>query len=101
MKCKQRSPKGEPSGETCPSCGFISGVSDDVHGFSYDQWREQWVAGGMAWTLADVDRPQGWNPVHDLKALFSRKHPVIPKAHLQKASELRVRLASGQDTSTS
>lgn len=42
-----RSASGGASYEICPSCGFEFGVTDDDLGFTYDEWRKQWVALGM------------------------------------------------------
>lgn len=35
---------GEASFEICESCGFQFGFTDDDLGYSYDQWRAQWIA---------------------------------------------------------
>jgi RNAse (barnase) inhibitor barstar len=43
------SDEGGGSYEICPSCGFQFGVSDEDRGFSYDQWRQEWIANGTPW----------------------------------------------------
>jgi hypothetical protein len=45
----QRSASGGASHEICQSCGFESGFTDDVEGYDYAGWLEQWRAGGMKW----------------------------------------------------
>jgi len=65
-----RSPTGGASYEICPSCGFEFGVSDDDLGFTYDEWRERWVALGMPWDSADLEEPPaGWDPRRQLENL--------------------------------
>lgn len=55
-----RSSSGGPSYEICPACGFQFGVSDDDDEISYEQWREEWVGGGMEWTSLGIAVPRGW-----------------------------------------
>ena len=55
------SKRGGASYEICPSCGFQFGVTDDDQGFSYEQWRKTWRAGGMQWS-SKQPRPADWNP---------------------------------------
>lgn len=82
----QRSSSGGASHEICPACGFESGHSDDEEGFTYEQWRERWVASGLAWSSQGTAKPRLWNPMKDLHALKRRKRPVIPAIHLRKAT---------------
>jgi hypothetical protein len=56
-----RSKRSGGSYEICPSCGFQFGVTDDDQGFSYEQWRETWRAGGMKWSSTQP-KPASWNP---------------------------------------
>lgn len=63
-----RSATGGGSYEICPSCGFEFGVSDDDAGFTYEQWRREWVAEGMPWRGLGP-RPEGWNPTEQLRAV--------------------------------
>jgi rubredoxin len=51
-----------PSYEICPSCGFEFGVTDDDRGFSYEQWRQEWVNDGMRWWSRARHQPPGWDP---------------------------------------
>jgi hypothetical protein len=64
------SPRSERTGggsyEICPSCGFEFGVTDDDRGFTYVEWRTQWVVKGMPWHSAVSRAPAGWNPIDQL-----------------------------------
>jgi hypothetical protein len=42
--------------EICWSCGFEFGVTDDDRGYSYEDWRQQWIDRGMPWE-SQVLRP--------------------------------------------
>lgn len=56
-----------PSYEICPSCSFEFGVTDRDKGFTYSQWRKEWIAGGMVWDrVSHRSAPTGWNPVEQL-----------------------------------
>jgi len=50
-----------PSFEICRSCGFEFGISDDDLGFTFDQWRQKWIAEGMPWSSINK-LPHGWDP---------------------------------------
>ncbi len=50
----------------CPSCGFQFGITDDDLGFTYEQWRQQWIEGGMMWWSPSRQPPELWNPVVQL-----------------------------------
>jgi hypothetical protein len=66
-----RSPTtGGGSYEICPSCGFEFGVTDDDQGYSYEAWREKWIAGGMRWNSVGVPPPHDWNPHQALQDLL-------------------------------
>jgi hypothetical protein len=66
-----RVPTGEGSGKICPSCGFEFGVSDDIEGFTYEQWRGHWVEQGMPWATARFwTPPDGWDPREQLQRLL-------------------------------
>ncbi len=84
LRSLQRSSTGVPSGEECPACAFVAGVSDDKDGFSYEQWRELWVAKGLPWSSTEVCKPKSWNPIRLLQALNSRRRPVIPPHYMQR-----------------
>ena len=64
-------PRSEANGgsyEICWSCGFEFGVTDDDLGYSYDDWRLQWVEQGMPWMSAALrPPPDGWNPAAQLR----------------------------------
>lgn len=67
------------SGETCPACGFTFGISDDVESFSYNGWRQQWLARGAPWHDASVDQPGGWDPpARERKRTRYDLTPLIP-----------------------
>jgi hypothetical protein len=57
---------GGGSFEICPSCGFQFGVTDDDRGLTYNDWRRQWIAGGMVWDKGRSKPPDGWDPVRQL-----------------------------------
>lgn len=59
-----RSPTtGGGSFEICPSCGFQFGVTDDDRGYSYGDWREEWIARDMPWDSSGIEEPPaGWDP---------------------------------------
>lgn len=60
--------------EICPSCGFQFGVTDDDQGYSYDAWREEWIAHGMKWSDSGIEAPPaGWDPRKQLDKLKDRK----------------------------
>jgi hypothetical protein len=70
-----RSPRtGAGSYEICPSCGFQFGVTDDDLGFTYEEWRRQWIERGMPWDSEGIEpEPDGWNPAQQLRDLFERQ----------------------------
>ena len=64
-------PRTEESGasyEICPSCGFEFGVTDEDRGISYEQWRREWIAGGMRW-WSRRRPPAGWDSQAQLREL--------------------------------
>jgi len=63
-----------PSDDICPSCGIQFGYHDAAGGDDegrkriYLEWRERWIAGGMAWHSASVEPPPaGWDPAAQLR----------------------------------
>ena len=63
-----RSPRtGGGSYEICPSCGFQFGVTDDADDFTYEAWRNKWIAEGMQWDRGSTQPPAGWNPREQLR----------------------------------
>ena len=64
-----RSGAGGGSNEICPSCGFEFGFTDDDMGFSYAEWREKWIEGGMEWWSMRRTQPVGWDPETQLRAV--------------------------------
>ncbi|HZT14009.1 MAG TPA: hypothetical protein VFA29_14515 [Candidatus Baltobacteraceae bacterium] len=68
MEFPPRGPRGSPSFEICPSCGFEFGYHDDLKGYSYEEWRKKWIQGGMKfWSKRDTV-PRDWDPVAQLRA---------------------------------
>ncbi|CAB4243612.1 conserved protein of unknown function [Methylacidimicrobium sp. AP8] len=59
--------------EICPCCGFQFGVTDDDLEISYEQWRQQWIEGGMVWWSPSRKPPPGWDPVEQLRNLSKGK----------------------------
>jgi hypothetical protein len=64
-----RSPAGGGSYEICPSCGFEFGVTDDDLGYSYEQWRAEWIGRGTPWSATGREAPNNWDPVTQLASL--------------------------------
>jgi hypothetical protein len=65
-----RLPAGGGSYEICPSCRFEFGVTDEDRGFTYEAWRDRWVAEGMPWRSDGiVAPPDGWDPAAQLARL--------------------------------
>ncbi len=60
-------PNYDASFEICPSCTFHFRVTDDDKGYTYEQWRDKWVQGGMIWDEGDTAPPNNWNPIEQLK----------------------------------
>lgn len=52
LKQRPRAESGVASRETCPGCGFQFGVTDDEKGYSYQQWRQQWIDAGASQGVA-------------------------------------------------
>ena len=53
----------------CPACVFEFGVTDKDLGYTFEQWRQKWIAGGMLWDEGDSEPPEGWNPIKQLQNL--------------------------------
>ncbi|CAB4243599.1 conserved protein of unknown function [Methylacidimicrobium sp. AP8] len=68
-----RSKSGGGSYENCPCCGFEFGYDDDDRGFTYEEWRQQWIEGGMLWRERPAYPPFGWDPVEQLRNLEKLK----------------------------
>jgi transcription elongation factor Elf1 len=65
----QKPPIGlaDGSGVICPSCGFDFAVEADDD--SYEAWRASWLSRGTPWSSASLSRPDGWDPIAQLRAL--------------------------------
>lgn len=61
-----RASNGGGSFEICPSCGFQFGVSDDDAGFTFAQWRADWVSRGAPWSSPGRSKPRGWDGLAQL-----------------------------------
>ena len=57
---------GSPSYEICPSCGFQFGYTDHNKNITHDQWRQQWLDGGMVWDKGRSTSPEDWDPKKQL-----------------------------------
>ncbi len=61
---------GNASFEICECCTFQFGYDDDDQGFTFAQWREQWIARGMPWGGdGDEEPPPNWDPTAQLATL--------------------------------
>ena len=62
---------GTPSYEFCECCDFQFGVTDGNEHISHPEWRQKWIDDGMRWDWgrSDDERPEGWDPVEQLKNL--------------------------------
>lgn len=52
--------------EICPSCRFQFGFTDDSKHITHEQWRKQWIEGGMLWRKGREAPPAGWDPKKQL-----------------------------------
>jgi hypothetical protein len=52
--------------EICTCCGFQFGFHDDDRHITFEQWRNQWIAGGMHWDSGDSEPPPDWDPKKQL-----------------------------------
>jgi predicted RNA-binding Zn-ribbon protein involved in translation (DUF1610 family) len=58
--------------EICPSCGFQFGYTDDAchlnveRSIIFQQWRQEWISGGMKWSIKEIKPPANWNPCEQL-----------------------------------
>jgi hypothetical protein len=69
-----RTDRGGGSYEICYSCGFEFGVTDDDLGYTYERWRQLWIARGMPWDSLGIDQPPiGWDPARQLALLSEDK----------------------------
>jgi ribosomal protein L37E len=70
----EEAPRTEDNGgsyETCASCGFEFGVTDEDRGFTYEAWRARWISGGMQWRSEGIqDPPNDWDPAVQLRDLL-------------------------------
>ena len=56
----------DPSYEICNSCGFEFGYDDHSEGFTFQQWRQKWIEGGMVWWSTYRKPPENWNPAEQV-----------------------------------
>jgi len=57
---------GEPSFCICDCCGFESGYDDLDQGFSFDEYRDNWLKKGARW-FNESKKPHDWNVSEQLK----------------------------------
>lgn len=62
-----------PSFEICPSCSFQFGKSDFDEGFTFEEWRNNWVKSGMIWDKRRSTPPKDWNPQKQLLNLVGKE----------------------------
>lgn len=55
-------PLNSPSMDFCSCCAFQFGVTDLDKHFTYEQWREKWIADGMPWRGLGQKPPKNWDP---------------------------------------
>lgn len=65
--------KGFGSLEICPCCGFQFNVTDTKHGWSFIDWRAQWISKRMPWVSTTVNPPRRWSAKNQLGRLQKRK----------------------------
>lgn len=68
---------GGASFEICPCCMFHFGYDDDSEGYSYSEWRGQWISGGMHYGLEEEQPPPGWDPLSQLVTMLARGEPEL------------------------
>lgn len=51
---------GYPSHENCPCCGFEFGFDDSSKGFSFKEYRTQWIKSGFQW-FSSERTTKTWN----------------------------------------
>lgn len=63
--------EGGSSYEICPSCGFEYGFTDDNDGYTFETWRQKWIAAGHTWYSRSPMRPAppDWDPLKQLANL--------------------------------
>ncbi|HEY5258195.1 MAG TPA: hypothetical protein VIJ12_07410 [Candidatus Baltobacteraceae bacterium] len=57
------------TGDMCGCCLFEFGVNDDLHGYSYADWREKWINAGCPWPVFGMKlkpKPNDWDPQRQL-----------------------------------
>ena len=65
----KRDPDYIGSFEICSSCFFQFGYDDRDRGYTFEQWREKWINGGMIWRNGMSPPPIDWNPKKQLQNL--------------------------------
>jgi DNA-directed RNA polymerase subunit RPC12/RpoP len=59
----------EATDEICPSCGYQYGYTDINSGFSFKDWRHQWVSNGMPFEHQIANSGPNWDPIEQLKRI--------------------------------
>ncbi|MFF2053436.1 hypothetical protein ACFVU2_17680 [Leifsonia sp. NPDC058194] len=54
--------------QSCHSCGYEEGFTDDHEMFSFAHWRDLWVLGGSPWS-GSIRQPDDWDPTRQLATL--------------------------------
>jgi len=58
--------------EYCPCCVFQFNVTDHDKGFTYEQWRKEWISKGMLGMGKGKSPPSNWNPQKQLENLAQK-----------------------------
>ena len=65
-----RGPAGHKSDEICSCCGFQFGWTDEDLGYTYEEWRERWIARGYPFQHSDDKKPNNWDGKAQLETLL-------------------------------
>jgi hypothetical protein len=60
----------------CPCCATEFGYDDA--GRTYEDLRNEWIKGGMAWWSPCNVQPSGWDPERQLKSLRTKAEVAVP-----------------------
>ena len=102
--CLKERPRGDTTGgsyEICPSCGFQFGVTDEDQGYTFSEWRQNWIKKGMPWSSVACPPPQDWDPERQLERSQPAVHqdPIVRDE--RRSPRARPRARPGRPTSAS
>lgn len=55
--------------EICSACGYQYGYTDINSGYSFQEWRHQWIAQGMKFKHQIENQDPRWNPIAQLQTI--------------------------------